>query len=128
MEDCKGHYGVAMGRFLVGSLAGGCAALLLAPATGKRTRERLARKLRDTKESVTDFTDDLADTTRQIAEKASQISVRAITLTTRTSVMSRASGERRCHHSAWRLTAAGRWAAESGMISGGGGATPHYCV
>jgi gas vesicle protein len=80
MEDCKGHYGVAMGWFLVGGLAGGCAALLLAPATGKRTRERLARKLRDTKESVTDFTDDLADTTRQIAEKASQITDKAARL------------------------------------------------
>ena len=80
MEDCKGHYGVAAGWFLVGSLAGGCAALLLAPATGKRTRDRLARKLRDTRESVTDFTDDLADTTRQIAERAGHISDKAARL------------------------------------------------
>lgn len=80
MEDCKGHYGIGVGWFLVGSVLGGCAALLMAPATGKRTRERLARKLRDTKESVTDFTDDLADTTRQIAERAGRISDKAARL------------------------------------------------
>ena len=60
--------GTAMGWFLVGGLAGACAGLLLAPAAGKRTRERLARRLRDTRESVTDFTDDVANTTRHIAD------------------------------------------------------------
>jgi gas vesicle protein len=80
MDDTKGYYGVAMVSFLVGGVAGACTALLLAPATGKRTRDRLARKLRDTKESVTDFTDDLADTTRHIAEKAGRISDKAARL------------------------------------------------
>jgi gas vesicle protein len=67
MEHNNRH-GTGMGWFLVGSVAGACTALLLAPATGKRTRERLARRLRDTRESVTDFTDDIADTTRNIAD------------------------------------------------------------
>jgi gas vesicle protein len=70
MRDHNGHNGYtrALGWFLAGSAAGACTGLLLAPAAGKRTRERLARKVRDTKESVTDFTDDVADTTRQIAD------------------------------------------------------------
>ena len=79
MEGNNGKGG-AMGWFLVGSVAGACAALLLAPATGKKTRERLARRLRDTRESVTDFTDDLADTTRNIAEKAGRLSDKAVRL------------------------------------------------
>lgn len=80
MDDRKDYYGIAAGWFLVGGLAGACAALLLAPASGKKTRERLARGLRDTQESVTDFTDDLADKTRDIAEKAGRISDRAVRL------------------------------------------------
>jgi gas vesicle protein len=68
MNDNNGYGRSSFGWFLVGSAAGACAALLLAPATGKRTRELLARKLRDTRESVTDFTDDVAETTRHIAD------------------------------------------------------------
>lgn len=67
------EYGSAAGWFVIGGVAGACAALLFAPATGKRTRERLARGLRDAKESVTEFTDDLADSGRQIVEKAERI-------------------------------------------------------
>jgi gas vesicle protein len=77
MEEGNG-YGGAVGWFLVGGVAGACAALLLAPATGKRTRERLARRFRDTKESVTDFTDDLADKTRHIADQAGRLSDKAV--------------------------------------------------
>lgn len=66
--EYKNGLGSTIGWFLVGSMAGACTALLLAPATGKRTRERLARKLRDAKESVTDFTDEMADKTRYMAD------------------------------------------------------------
>ena len=69
--------GRTMAWFVVGSIAGACAACLLAPASGKRTRERLARKLRDTQESVADFQEDLADKTRRIGRKASRIGDRA---------------------------------------------------
>jgi gas vesicle protein len=79
MRDDNGYVG-AVGWFVVGSVAGACAALLLAPATGKRTRERLARRFRDTKESVTDFTEDLADTTRHIAERAGTLGDKAVRL------------------------------------------------
>jgi gas vesicle protein len=77
MEEGNGYSG-AVGWFLVGGVAGACAALLLAPATGKRTRDRLGRRFRNTKESVTDFTDDLADSTRDIAEKAGRLSDKAV--------------------------------------------------
>jgi gas vesicle protein len=73
-------YGGAIGWLLVGSMAGACAALLLAPATGRKTRERLTRRLRDTKESLTDFTDDLADTTRDLVEKAGRLGDKAAQL------------------------------------------------
>jgi gas vesicle protein len=77
MED-NNHHGSAFGWFFVGGIAGACAALLLAPAAGKRTRERLARRVRDTKETVTDFTNDLADTTRDLAERAGRIGDKAV--------------------------------------------------
>ena len=69
-DDNNGYNGYtrALGWFLAGTAAGACTGLLLAPAPGKRTRERLARKVRDAKESVTDFTDDVADTTRHLAD------------------------------------------------------------
>jgi gas vesicle protein len=73
-------YGRAVGWLIVGSLAGACAALLLAPATGKKTRERLGRRLRDTRESVTEFTDDIADKTRDLAERAGRIGDKAVGL------------------------------------------------
>ena len=79
MEHNNG-YARTLGWFLAGSAAGAFTALLLAPATGKRTRERLARRVRDTKESVTDFTDDIADKTRHIAERAGRISDKAVHL------------------------------------------------
>lgn len=79
MEDDNG-YSRAVGWFLLGSMAGACAALMWAPASGKRTRERLARKIRDTKETVSDFTDDLADTSREIVETAGRIGDRAARL------------------------------------------------
>jgi gas vesicle protein len=88
MEGNNG-YGSAVGWLLVGSVAGACAALLLAPATGKKTRERLARRLRDTRESVNDFTDDLADTTRHLADKAGRISDKAVRMASGASAAAR---------------------------------------
>jgi gas vesicle protein len=88
MEEGNG-YGGALGWLLLGSVAGACAALLLAPATGKKTRERLSRRLRDTKESVAGFTDDLADTTRDLAERAGRIGDKAVRLAGGASVTAR---------------------------------------
>jgi len=78
MQGNNGYVGA--GWFLVGGVAGACAALLLAPATGKRTRERLTRKLRATKESVTDFADDVAHTTRDLAQGAGRVGDKAVRL------------------------------------------------
>jgi gas vesicle protein len=79
MED-DNAYSRAVGWFLIGGMAGACAALMWAPASGKRTRERLARRIRDTKETVSDLTDDLADTSREIVETAGRIGDRAARL------------------------------------------------
>jgi gas vesicle protein len=74
MEDNNEYgYAGAVGWFLAGSVAGACAALLFAPATGKKTREQLARKFRNTRESVTDFTDDLAEKAGRISDKAARL-------------------------------------------------------
>ncbi len=88
MEERNGHSN-AVGWFVLGSLAGACTALLLAPATGKRTRDRLTRGLRRTRESVTDFADDLVDTTRHIAEKAGRMSEKAVRLASDASASAR---------------------------------------
>ena len=84
MEERSGYgsngYSSAVGWFLAGGLAGACTALLLAPATGKRTRDRLTRGMRRTRESVTDFADDLAESTRNMAERAGRISDKAVRL------------------------------------------------
>jgi gas vesicle protein len=79
MEDNSGYTNAGI-WFLLGGVAGACAALLWAPASGKKTRERLARRIRDTKETVTDFTDDLADTSREIVETAGRIGQKATRL------------------------------------------------
>jgi len=67
------EYGSAFGWFVCGTVAGACVALLFAPATGKKTRERLSRRFRDTKESVTEFTAGVADATREIVDKAERL-------------------------------------------------------
>jgi gas vesicle protein len=66
--------------FLIGGVVGACTALLLAPAAGRRTRERLARRVRDTRETLTDFTDDVAEKTRHLAEQAGRIGDKAARL------------------------------------------------
>jgi gas vesicle protein len=88
MEERNGHSN-AVGWFLAGGVAGACTALLLAPATGKRTRDRLTRRLRHTRESVTDFADDFVDTTRHIAERAGQIGEKAARLASDASASAR---------------------------------------
>jgi gas vesicle protein len=89
MEENNRSYAGSVGWFLVGGLTGACAALLLAPAAGKKTRERLARKLRNTGETVTDFTEEIADTTRQIADKAARIGDKAVRLASDASATAR---------------------------------------
>jgi gas vesicle protein len=68
----------AVGWLLLGGVAGAGAALLLAPASGRKTRERLTRRLRETKESVTDIADELVDTSRDIAEEARRVGGKAV--------------------------------------------------
>ena len=81
--------GNGVGWFLAGGIAGACTALLLAPATGKRTRDRITRRLRSTKESVTDMADDLADTTRHIVEKVRHMSDDAVRMAREASTVAR---------------------------------------
>ena len=47
--------------FLGGFAAGGTAALLLAPADGRRTRRRIVRTVEDTQDYLTDLGEDLID-------------------------------------------------------------------
>ena len=89
MEHADGYYGNAARCFFLGAVAGACAGLLFAPATGRKTRERLSRKLRDTRESVTDFTDDLAEKTRTVVEKASRIGDQTVRLADEASATAR---------------------------------------
>jgi gas vesicle protein len=58
--------------FVAGSVAGAGAALLLAPHSGRATREMVRRKVRDTAGSTRWLKDQVIERDRQIKDEASQ--------------------------------------------------------
>jgi len=78
MEDFEARPSVVR-WFIVGGLLGAGTALLLAPASGKRTRNRLATGLRDAKESASAMTGELALRARGLVDSASRIADSAVT-------------------------------------------------
>lgn len=65
----ENKYTNMMGAFLVGTIAGVTAALLLAPDSGVRTRRKLRRKLEDAGERMADTGKELADNCRELRER-----------------------------------------------------------
>lgn len=63
-------YSAWMLRFLVGGLAGAGVALLLAPQSGKVTREAIRRKARDTADSVRGLKDRVVRRGEQVRDEA----------------------------------------------------------
>jgi len=66
---CENKYTNLVGAFLVGTIAGATAALLLAPESGARTRRKLRRKLEDAGERMADTGRELADDCRELRER-----------------------------------------------------------
>jgi gas vesicle protein len=68
----------AAGWFLLGGLAGAAAALLMAPATGKKTRQQLAKGFRKSVDAASDLGDDLSTRAGEAASQVSRIADRAV--------------------------------------------------
>jgi gas vesicle protein len=65
--------------FLIGGLVGAGAALLLAPQSGKETRDQLGQKFRDGAEGARQLKDNLAQKTEQVKQGAARLKDRAMT-------------------------------------------------
>jgi gas vesicle protein len=59
--------------FLAGAAIGATVALLFAPASGKETRRRIARKASEGREYVEDVAGDIADKGREYYEKGQRL-------------------------------------------------------
>jgi len=71
MNDCT--YSTRMFCFLAGGLAGVTAALLLAPQSGKATREAMRRTLRETADSARRGEEVRDETARRVGAAASAL-------------------------------------------------------
>ncbi len=79
--DCASHgasYSALTFSFLAGGLAGATVALLLAPQSGKVTREIMGRKLNDAAESTRELKGRMVDKLNDAAESARELKDRAI--------------------------------------------------
>jgi len=71
MNDCT--YSTRMLCFLAGGLAGITATLLLAPQSGKATREAMRRTLRETADSARGLADSARGLTHQIIRRGEEV-------------------------------------------------------
>jgi gas vesicle protein len=81
MPDCTSHgasYSALTFAFLAGGIAGATVALLLAPQSGKVTRQSMGRKLNDAAESARELKGRMVDTLNDAAESARGLKDRAI--------------------------------------------------
>ena len=79
--DIRSHsasYSALTLSFLAGGIAGATAALLLAPRSGKATREIMGRKLDDANDSARDLKGRVVETLSDAAESARELKDRAI--------------------------------------------------
>lgn len=76
-EQDSYSYSAPVLYFLVGGIVGAGAALLLAPQSGRETREQLGQKLRDGADSARQMKDQMKD---GIAQKTEQVKQGAVKL------------------------------------------------
>lgn len=83
-EQDSYSYSAPVLYFLVGGIVGAGAALLLAPQSGRETREQLGQKLRDGADSARHMKDELIQKTEQmkdgLAHKTEQVKQGAVKL------------------------------------------------
>ena len=79
--DCASHgasYSALTFSFLVGGIAGATVALLLAPQSGKATRQIMGRRLNDAADSARELKDRVGEKLSDAADSAREIKDRAI--------------------------------------------------
>ena len=79
--DCASHgasYSALTFSFLAGGIAGATVALLLAPQSGKVTREIMGRKLNDAADSTRELKGRMVDKLNEAAESARDLKDRAV--------------------------------------------------
>jgi gas vesicle protein len=74
MSEERGYSaaGVAL-AFIMGGVLGGCLAMLFAPESGRRTRERLRDLAADVRDRTVDFSEDLRDKAEEALERGKEL-------------------------------------------------------
>jgi gas vesicle protein len=74
MSEDRGYSGasVALG-FILGGVLGGCLALLFAPESGRRTRERLRDLASDVRDKTIDLSEDIRDKAEDAVERGREV-------------------------------------------------------
>ena len=83
MSDERGYSGAGIAlAFILGGALGGCLALLFAPESGRRTRERLRDMAADVRDRTIDFSEDMRDKAEEALERGKDLIEEKKTLVT----------------------------------------------
>jgi gas vesicle protein len=74
MSEDRGHSGASVAlSFILGGALGACLALLFAPESGRRTRERLRDMAADARDKTIDLSEDLRDKAEDALERSREV-------------------------------------------------------
>ena len=74
MSDERGYSGAGVAlAFILGGALGTCLALLFAPESGRRTRERLRDMAADVRDRTIDFSEDMRDKAEEALERGKDL-------------------------------------------------------
>jgi gas vesicle protein len=74
MSEERGYSAASIGlAFILGGVLGGCLALLFAPESGRRTRERLRDLAADVRDKTVDMSEELRDKAEEALERGREV-------------------------------------------------------
>ena len=74
MSDDRGYSGAAVALgFILGGALGACLAVLFAPESGRRTRERLRDLAADVRDKTIDLSEDFRDKAEDVVERGREV-------------------------------------------------------
>ncbi len=74
MSEERGYSAAAVALgFILGGVLGGCLAMLFAPESGRRTRERLRDLASDVRDKTVDLSEDLRDKAEDAVERGREV-------------------------------------------------------